>query len=56
MVVARLQQTAAAGEVLINNEAHHRTASSSTAGHWVTDPVRLDLKGFDEPVDAFRLA
>jgi hypothetical protein len=41
--------------VLLNDEAHRRIASSNTAGRWVTDPVRLDLKGFDEPVSAFRL-
>jgi class 3 adenylate cyclase len=55
-LAARLQQKAAAGEVLVNDEAHRRIASSSTGGRWVTDPVHLDLKGFDEPVRAFRLA
>jgi hypothetical protein len=37
-------------------DAHRRIASSSTASKWATDPVRLDLKGIDEPVKAFRLA
>jgi class 3 adenylate cyclase/tetratricopeptide (TPR) repeat protein len=55
-LAARLQQTAAAGEVLLNDEAHRRIASSSSGSHWVADPVRLDLKGFNDAVNAFRLA
>jgi len=55
-LAARLQQKAQAGEVLLNDEAHRRIASSSAAGQRVTDPVNLDLKGFDETVKAFRLA
>lgn len=55
-LAARLQAAAAAGEVLLNNEVHRRIASSSTSSQWPTDPVRLALKGFDEPVNAFRLA
>ena len=55
-LAARLQQRANAGEVLLNDEANRRIASSSTGGKWATDPVRLDLKGIDEPVRAFRLA
>jgi class 3 adenylate cyclase len=55
-LAARLQQKAEAGEVLINNEAHRRIASSSTGGKWATDLVRLELKGIDEPVNAFSLA
>jgi class 3 adenylate cyclase len=47
---------AAAGEVLINDEAHRRMDGSRAGRPWVRDPVRLDLKSFDEPVDAFRLA
>jgi len=55
-LAARLQQKAQAGEVLLNDEAHRRIASSSTGTKWVGDAVRLDLKGFEEPVEAFRLA
>jgi len=55
-LAARLQQKAVAGEVLLNDEAHRRIASSSTGTKWVGDAVRLDLKGFEEPVKAFRLA
>jgi len=55
-LAARLQQKAAAGEVLLNNEARRRIANSSTATRWATEPVRLDLKGFNDPVNAFRLA
>jgi adenylate cyclase len=55
-LAARLQQKAEAGEVLINDEAHRRIASSSTGAKWVADPVRLDLKGFEEPVKAYRLS
>jgi adenylate cyclase len=54
-LAARLQQKAEAGEVLLNDEAHRRIASSSTGAKWATDPIRLDLKGFDESVKAFRL-
>jgi class 3 adenylate cyclase len=55
-LAARLQQAAAAGEVLLNDEAHRRTASSSSGGHRPSEPVQLELKGFSEPVKAFRLA
>ena len=55
-LAARLQQQAAPGEVLLNDEAYRRIASSRAGSQWVTDPVRLDLKGFDESVNAFRLA
>ena len=55
-LAARLQAKAEAGEVLLNDEAHRRIASSSSGSKWATDPVRLDLKGIDEPVKAFRLA
>jgi class 3 adenylate cyclase len=53
---ARLQEKAEAGVVILNDNAHRRIASSSTASKWITDPIRLDLKGIDEPVKAFRLA
>ena len=55
-LAARLQQKAEAGDVLINDEAHRRIASSSTGAKWETHPINLDLKGFEEPVRAFRLA
>jgi class 3 adenylate cyclase/Flp pilus assembly protein TadD len=55
-LAARLQQMAAAGEVLLNDEAHRRITTSRSGSQWVTDPVRLDLKGFEEPVKAYRLA
>jgi class 3 adenylate cyclase len=55
-LAARLQQMAAAGEVLLNDEAHRRITTSRSGSQWVTDPVRLDLKGFEEPVEAYRLA
>jgi class 3 adenylate cyclase len=55
-LAARLQQHAAAGEVLLNGEANRRIANSRARTRWETDPVRLELKGLDEPVNAFRLA
>lgn len=54
-LAARLQQKAALGEVLLNDEAYRRTASSGSSNQWSTEPVRLDLKGFDDPVKAFRV-
>jgi adenylate cyclase len=55
-LAARLQQKAQAGEVLLNDEADRRIASSSAGGKSVTEPIQLELKGFDQAVNAFRLA
>jgi class 3 adenylate cyclase/tetratricopeptide (TPR) repeat protein len=55
-LAARLQQKAAAGDVLLNDEAQRRIATSSSGGRQPSEPVQLELKGFDEPINAFRLA
>ena len=54
-LAARLQQRADAGDVLLNDEAHRRIASAGHGRQFATDPLRLELKGFDEPVEAFRI-
>jgi class 3 adenylate cyclase len=54
-LAARLQVAAAAGEILLSEEAHRR------AGPWLADrglrlePEQLALKGFDAPQSAYRL-
>ena len=49
-LAARLQSQAAAGEVLLSEEAHHRLQSDVEA-----EPEQLTLKGFEQPVTAFRM-
>src|SRR6266704_4174288 len=49
-VAARLEQSAAAGEVLIGGETQRLVRDAVAA-----EPVQLDLKGKDAPVAAFRL-
>lgn len=52
-LAARLQGEAAAGEILLSEEAHRRVRGS-LAEEARRD--RLDLKGFDQPVTAYRLS
>jgi class 3 adenylate cyclase len=55
-LAARLQAAASAGEILLSAEAHRR------AGPWLAErglelePEELELKGFDAPQVAYRLA
>jgi class 3 adenylate cyclase len=50
-LASRLQSQAAAGEVLLSDETYRRLADSLDA-----TPERLELKGFAQPVSAYRVA
>jgi class 3 adenylate cyclase len=55
-LAARLQAQAGAGEVLLSAEAYRRTRSWLTDQELSSVPASLSLKGFREPVTAYRLA
>ncbi|MGZ4120591.1 MAG: AAA family ATPase [Actinomycetota bacterium] len=52
-LAARLQGTAGAGEVVLSEEAYRRTKSFLESRGLTTEPVTVELKGFDAPVSAF---
>ena len=52
---SRLQEQAGPGEILVDVEAHRRTALLISRRRLLAEPVELELKGFDQPVSAFRL-
>ncbi|HEV2217100.1 MAG TPA: AAA family ATPase [Candidatus Dormibacteraeota bacterium] len=54
-LASRLQAEAAAGEVVMSDEAHRRLGEWLEAGGYSTEAVTLNLKGFDKPVPAYRL-
>ncbi|HET7466088.1 MAG TPA: AAA family ATPase [Candidatus Dormibacteraeota bacterium] len=54
-LAARLQAEARAGEVVISDEAHRRVGEWLEAEGYAAERVSLHLKGFAEPVTAFRL-
>ena len=53
---SRLQEAAGPGEILVDVEAHRRTVPLISRRRLLSEPVELDLKGFDGPVTAFRLS
>lgn len=54
-LAARLQAEAAAGEIVISEETHRRVGDWLAAAGHVAAPVTLQLKGFAEPVNAYRM-
>jgi adenylate cyclase len=54
-LASRLQGQAAAGEVLISEEAHRRTRDWLSGQRLTTTEEALQLKGLDQPVKSFRL-
>jgi adenylate cyclase len=50
---ARLQAQAGAGEIALSDEVYRRTKDWLTAHNLTADPVKVELKGFDAPVNAF---
>ena len=54
-LAARLQADAGAGEVVMSDETHRRVGEWLEAGGYSAEMVTLQLKGFAEPVTAFRL-
>ena len=54
-LAARLQAEAGAGEVVISDETHRRVAEWLDAGGYTAERVTLSLKGFGQPVTAYRL-
>ena len=54
-LAARLQAEAGAGEVVMSDETHRRVGDWLEAGGYMAERVTLRLKGFDQPVTAFRL-
>jgi len=54
-LASRLQGQAAAGEVLISEEAHRRTRDWLSGQRLTATEEALQLKGLDQPVKSFRL-
>jgi class 3 adenylate cyclase len=54
-LAARLQTSADAGEILLSDEAYRRVADWLDERGLEAVPQTLDLKGFDEPMPAWRL-
>jgi class 3 adenylate cyclase/tetratricopeptide (TPR) repeat protein len=54
-LAARLQTAANAGEIVLSDEAHRRTANWLAERGLEAVPQALELKGFDEPQPAWRL-
>jgi len=54
-LASRLQAQAGPGEILLSAETHRRAVDWLTSRGYVAESGRLDLKGFAEPVDAWRL-
>jgi class 3 adenylate cyclase len=54
-LAARLQQSAAGGEILLSDEAFRRVSSWLTERGMTAEPEELELKGFDGTQPAYRL-
>jgi class 3 adenylate cyclase len=54
-LAARLQVAAAAGEILLSDEAFRRVASWLSERGLTVEPEALELRGFDDPQPAYRL-
>jgi adenylate cyclase len=54
-LAARLQQSAAGGEILLSDEAYRRVSSWLADRGLAAEPEQLELKGFDEAQPAYRL-
>ncbi|HET8872359.1 MAG TPA: AAA family ATPase [Gaiellaceae bacterium] len=54
-LAARLQQSAAGGEILLSDEAFRRVSSWLEERGMTAEPQELELKGFDGPQPAYRL-
>ena len=54
-LAARLQQSAAGGEILLSDEAFRRVSSWLTERGMTAEPQELELKGFDGTQPAYRL-
>ena len=54
-LAARLQAEAGAGQVVMSEEAHRRVGDWLEAGGYSAEMVTLRLKGFEQPVTAYRL-
>ncbi len=54
-LAARLQTAAAAGEILLSEEAHRRVAQWLDERGIAALPQELELKGFDGPQPAWRI-
>jgi class 3 adenylate cyclase len=54
-LAARLQTSAEAGEIVLSDEAHRRVADWLEERGLEAVPQTLELKGFDEPMPAWRL-
>ncbi len=55
-LASRLQAQAAAGDVLLSEEAHRRTREWLDGQRLVISEAALELKGFGQPVTAFRVS
>jgi class 3 adenylate cyclase len=54
-LASRLQAAAAAGEVLMDTEAHRRCAPWLESRHMVAELTEVALRGYDAPVRAYRI-
>lgn len=54
-MAARLQAQSQAGEVTLSTEAYRRLAGWLTGKGLEAEPLQVELKGFDAPVDAYRI-
>jgi class 3 adenylate cyclase len=52
-LAARLQATAGAEEIALSEEAYRRTKSFLEQRSLTAEPVSVELKGFDAPVNAY---
>jgi class 3 adenylate cyclase len=55
-LASRLQAQAQGGQVILSEEAFRRTRTWLEAQGVTADPTRLELKGFEQPVAAYRIA
>jgi len=54
-MASRLQAQSAGGEVTLSEEAHRRVSGWLAEKQLRTDPLELQLKGFEGPVTAYRV-
>jgi class 3 adenylate cyclase len=55
-LASRLQATSRAGEVTLSGEAHRRVGDWLHEQGMSSEPIDLELKGFAQPVTAYRVA
>ena len=55
-LASRLQAQAHGGEILVSEETFRRLRGWLESNDHAAEPVRLELKGFDQPVPAYRIS